>query len=316
MGCLLHQVTTEKINLIDVRSGKNVARPRETPVVSSSGGTWEGIQLEEMRHGGWKGDDVVLESHVVSLTLGEPIAVNWRVGGRNQPATAMPGHVSFIPAGVPFSSSFDCPAWYINVWLTPQFVAQALGSDGLGLVESLVPRCCFKDETISALIKSLHDEAQLQDAGNPGRAALLGTRLAAQLVRCATGGDPAERFDPRPLSLVKLRRVIEFIECRLEDQVALGEMAAVAGLSAWHFARAFKLATGKSPHSFLLRRRLVRADTMLRQTNVPVSDVAAKTGFCDQSHLSMHFRRATGMTPARWRRSFVSTPGLEISAAA
>ena len=304
------------MNLIDVRSGKNVARPKENSVVSGSGGNWEGIQIEEMRHDGWKGADVVLESHVISLTLGEPISVNWRVGGRNQPGTAMPGHVSFIPAGVPFSSSFDCPAWYINVWLSPQFVAQALGSDGLGLVESLVPRCCFKDETLAALIKSLHSEAQLQDSGNPGRAALLGARLAEQLVRCATGGDPTERFDPRPLSLVKLRRVMEFIERRLEDQVTLGEMAAVAGLSAWHFARAFKLATGTSPHSFLLRRRLVKADTMLRQTNVAVCDVATKSGFCDQSHLSMHFRRATGMTPARWRKSFVSTPGLEISAAA
>ncbi len=280
------------------------------------GWRWDGIQIEELRHDGWRGVDVILKSHVVSMTLGQPIGVNWRVGGRNQPSTVLPGHISFIPAGVPFSSSFNCPAWYINVWLTPEFMAQALGGKGLGTVDALSPKCCFQDATIASLIRALQEEASLQTAESSDRAAILGTRLAMELARCAVGTDPAERFDPRPLSLVKLRRVIELIEQRLADPVSLGEMAAVAGLSAWHFARAFKLATGSSPHSFLLRRRLVKADAMLRQTDTVVSEVAAKSGFCDQSHLSMHFRRATGMTPARWRKSFFSRPNIEILAAA
>ncbi len=316
MRCHHTQVSDERIILVDVRSGKEVDRPQAKPVLSSAGGPWKGLQVEELRHEGWKGHDVVLESHVVSLTLGEPVSVVWRVGGRNQPTTALPGHVSFIPAGVPFSSAFDCQAWYINVWLTPQFMAQALGPDGLGLVETLSPRCCFRDETIASIIRSLHEEASRPGGGDADRATFLGNQLAIRLARSTAGVNPLDRFDPRPLSLVKLRRVMELIEQRLENQVTLGEMAAVAGLSAWHFARAFKLATGSSPHSFLLRRRLVKADTMLRQTTTAVSDVAVKTGFCDQSHLSMHFRRATGMTPARWRKSFVSAPQLEISAAA
>jgi AraC family transcriptional regulator len=272
--------------------------------------------LAELRHGGWTGEDVVLDSYVVSLTLNSPVSLNWRVGGRTQPKTLLPGHISFIPAGVPFSISHEDSAWYLNVWLTPQFMAQALGSSGLGAIEHLAPRCCFRDDLIANIIEELRTEASSAEGGDATRVSSLGNQLAIGLARACAASDPLDRFDPRPLSLVKLRRVIEFIEQRLTEPVSLGDMAAVAGLSAWHFARAFKLATGSSPHSFLLRRRLVKADTLLRLPGIAVAEVAVKSGFCDQSHLSMHFRRATGMTPARWRNSFLAPQTTEISTTA
>jgi AraC-like DNA-binding protein/PAS domain-containing protein len=102
---------------------------------------------------------------------------------------------------------------------------------------------------------------------------------------------------------VLTHRICEYIESHLEQKIGLEGLAAMAGLSTHHFARAFHQSVGIPPHSYLLSRRLERAEHMLRETQLPLSEIAVATGFSDQSHLARHFRRRTGMSPrlARWK---------------
>ena len=102
---------------------------------------------------------------------------------------------------------------------------------------------------------------------------------------------------------VVTQRICEYIESHLEQKIGLEGLAAMAGLSTHHFARAFNQSMGIPPHSYLLSRRLERAERMLRETQLPLSEIAVATGFSDQSHLARHFRRRTGMSPrlARWK---------------
>ena len=102
---------------------------------------------------------------------------------------------------------------------------------------------------------------------------------------------------------VLTQRICEYIESHLEHKIGLEALANMAGLSTYHFARAFHQSVGMPPHGYLLSRRLERAERMLRETRLPLAEIAAATGFSDQSHLARHFRRRTGMPPglARWR---------------
>ena len=102
---------------------------------------------------------------------------------------------------------------------------------------------------------------------------------------------------------VVTQRICEYIESHLDQKIGLEALAAMAGLSTHHFARAFHQSVGMPPHSYLLSRRLDRAELMLRETELPLSEIAVATGFSDQSHLARHFRRRTGMSPglARWK---------------
>jgi transcriptional regulator GlxA family with amidase domain len=102
---------------------------------------------------------------------------------------------------------------------------------------------------------------------------------------------------------VLTQRMCEYIEAHLDQKIGLEALAAMAGLSTHHFARAFHQSVGMPPHSYLLSRRLDRAERMLRETELPLSEIAVATGFSDQSHLARHFRRRTGMSPrlARWK---------------
>lgn len=100
-----------------------------------------------------------------------------------------------------------------------------------------------------------------------------------------------------------LRNVREFIETHLEDNISIQALAAAAGLSMYHFARAFKQSEGVSPHHYVMRRRVRRAQDLLAATDLPLSEIALAAGFADQSHCARRFREHVGVTPSSYRWS-------------
>ncbi len=99
-----------------------------------------------------------------------------------------------------------------------------------------------------------------------------------------------------------VQRAIEHIERHLCEPLTAGELAAVACMSRYHFARVFRAATGRSPMEYLRERRILRAQALLREGRQKISEIAYDLGFFDQSHFVRRFRHATGYTPANFAR--------------
>ena len=100
-----------------------------------------------------------------------------------------------------------------------------------------------------------------------------------------------------------LRRVREFIEAHLEQTISIQALAAMVELSMCHFARAFKQSQGMTPHDYLVHCRVRRAQELLADTDLPLSEIAIAAGFADQSHCARRFRELVGLTPSRYRWS-------------
>ena len=119
--------------------------------------------------------------------------------------------------------------------------------------------------------------------------------------------DLSRRFTIEPLrgglAPGALRRVTEYIDSHLSEDVALETLAAHAGLSTYHFARAFKQSAGMPPHRYLLQQRVNRAAELLKQTEQPLTAIAQSLGFADQSHFSRSFHWLVGIAPSEFRRS-------------
>jgi AraC family transcriptional regulator len=100
----------------------------------------------------------------------------------------------------------------------------------------------------------------------------------------------------------RLHAVVEFLEEHLDAGPTLEQMAAVAHLSPYHFARQFKAATGVPPYQYLIMRRVERAKQFLQTgPDLSLAEVAACAGFSDQSQFSHHFKRLVGVTPGQFR---------------
>jgi transcriptional regulator of acetoin/glycerol metabolism len=100
-----------------------------------------------------------------------------------------------------------------------------------------------------------------------------------------------------------MRRVREYVETHISESIDLAALAGIAGLSLYHFARAFKQSAGVTPHHYLVQRRVERAQEMLARTELSLSEIALAAGFSDQSHFARHFRQMLGMTPGQFRWS-------------
>lgn len=123
----------------------------------------------------------------------------------------------------------------------------------------------------------------------------------------------------RGLPAAKLDQVVTFIEARLGDGLKLQELAATVPMSQFHFARKFRLSTGQSPHAYLTLRRMERAKHLLRETGMPLAQVAREVGYQTQAHFTGVFRRYVGLTPRIFRlqsRGAASSAMVVLPAAA
>jgi YesN/AraC family two-component response regulator len=99
----------------------------------------------------------------------------------------------------------------------------------------------------------------------------------------------------------RLQLVDAYIRANLHKRVMLGDLAAVAKLSPFHFSRAFKAATGDSPHAYLMKARVHAAQLLLSRTDMPIAQVGEKLGFATAVHFTALFRKIAGMTPSEYR---------------
>jgi AraC family transcriptional regulator len=106
----------------------------------------------------------------------------------------------------------------------------------------------------------------------------------------------------------QMRRVTAYIETNLDAKIKTRDLASLVNLSSFYFSRAFKDSFGISPHVYVMRRRLERAQGLMLATNAALAEIAAGCGLADQAHLSKLFVRFVGETPGSWRRARALAP--------
>jgi AraC family transcriptional regulator len=104
------------------------------------------------------------------------------------------------------------------------------------------------------------------------------------------------------------RKVQAYVEDRLEGSILVGDLAKIVSLSISYFSRSFKQSFGEAPHTYIVRTRIKRAQTLMTTTRESLSQIALACGLLDQAHLCKCFRQVTGTTPGAWRRTHATGP--------
>ncbi len=194
---------------------------------------------------------------------------------------------------------------YLRQSIYEAAVTEIYGCDSSGA--ELVPRFAILDPLLEQLAIAITNALRDGAAEDGLYIDTVAQMMAVHLARSHSSRSRPSRILPaKPLAGWKMRRVIEYIEDNLEGDLSLQAMAAEVDISPLYLARAFKAAVGQSPHQYVLARRIERAKELLRNTDLPVVDVALSSGFSSQSHLSHWFIRQVGVSPAVYRRQATS----------
>ena len=274
------------------------------PCASSDQRRWVG--LEALRYRDQPPNEALqppLTHHTLLLFMHAPKEFEVRSEGICRVIPPPPGSILIVPAGTPAQWRWSTHSDSLHIFLEPGLVervavetfeldparASVHPLDGLDLPE------------VRAAMLAVNDELTTDAAGGRLAAESLANLLAVHLIRNAsTPHAPARRTDGA-LPQRKLRAVVECIEEQLDANLTLDQLAAAAHLSAYHFARQFKAATGLPPHQYVIARRIERAkEILLSETDLSLAEIATLVGFSDQSQFTRHFKRLIGVTPGRF----------------
>jgi AraC family transcriptional regulator len=266
---------------------------------------WVGLEAARYRASpDWEYDAPGLTHHRLVLVTRPPQELELRFDEMKRHVPPPAGAIILVPAGtrgrVRWSGGFEWLHIYLEQELVARVAAEAFDLDPARL--TLPPLDCLDLPHLRAAMEAVGAELTTGSAGGPLAAESLANVLAVHLIRhILAPRRPAPGRDGT-LPRGRLRAVAEFIEEHLDAGPTLGQLATVARLSPYHFARQFKAATGLPPHQYVIARRIERAKQLLQAARgLSLAEVAAHAGFSDQSQFSQHFKRIVGVTPGQFR---------------
>ncbi|OON62512.1 AraC family transcriptional regulator [Massilia sp. KIM] len=216
------------------------------------------------------------------------------------PIAYMPKHMLFAPAGLEIWGYSEDARYVKDATLT--FDVEKL-SERLGVCfDSAVlttPQIRFVDSRVWSLVELLAKAVGSKDPSIQ----LYGDSLTAALASCLLMKPNSPTGVGCGLSPRQLRSAIDYMNANLPNHVPLADLAALSGLSQWHFCRAFKASTGMAPYQWQLKERIRRSQILLMDTCSSIELVSEATGFSDAAHFVRTFRKLVGATPSVWRKS-------------
>jgi len=272
------------------------------PLLSSRYRSWNDIAVE-LHH--FRGVDAVVpvREHIVGVHISGSVKLLQSRSGRTCTRYVRAGDITITPFGEPKRFQHAGDNIVILLKLAPAFI-QSVAGEEYALDPSrfeILENFGTPDRQLVTLGKQLL--AGLEPEGAAGRMQVesLTTHLAIHLLRhyCSASESlrkPVPKLPPR-----KLQRALQYIDDNLREDISLAGVAQALAMSPWHFAHAFRQTTGLPPHRFVLERRIERAKSLLRETDLSITEIAHRIGCASHSHFSVLFRRKTGQTPRDYR---------------
>lgn len=272
------------------------------PLISSETTTWTGALLRR-----WRGTSPVmvqppLDQHYIVMHEGGTKRVARRRDGVPVSTLVDRGALTLVPAGTSFTWHTSGPIAFAHLYVAPAqleaVIERELDVESTGA--SLFDRVGVRDPQLEPLFERMMDEIEAGTAASSVRLDCLLECFLIRLARNYVSHRSHAKSGVLQLAPYRLRRVIDFIEANLDRDIGLADLVAAAGSSQFHFSRAFHAATGSSPYSYLIGRRIEYAKVLLSTGNQPLDAVRAACGFNSRHQFAVMFNRLVGIPPKRF----------------
>lgn len=228
---------------------------------------------------------------------GKPKVKTWERDSWSE-TSSIPGCATIIPAG-------QATGWLVDGEL--DVVTLSISSKDMQAVPARDQfrrmRFAFTDPLGVALTRQVL--AELYAPQTDERTVYVGALVNALKAHMFRGhvSAAAAPFPTSDFGAYRIHHVMNAILAQPEGDHSLEMMATEAGLTPSHFCRVFKKATGTTPHQYVMKARLDRAQELLGSSQMSISSIADLLGFTSQSHFTRAFRQYSGQTPSGWRQT-------------
>jgi AraC family transcriptional regulator len=306
-------IASTTMSLMQAQRQEDLKYPSSTQLLKSSNGLgWSTLIAKLHSHSRYEGPGAAApaDAEVGIVVRGSDEGLlAYKSAGSWQSARPTTGSIRLKPIGRTCDEARICSATVEILHLYVPTVAFARLMDDYNLPAvpgcSIRHSCGVQDELINQIGLSVLSEMMRPTAA--GRmlvetsSLMLAARLAHSHLETELIRSPIQSL--HRLDEGRLRRVLAYIEEHLAEDITVADLADVACLSIFHFTRAFAAAMGVPPHRYVSRRRLESAKAMIATGRASLSEIAFDCRFSSQSSFARAFRRATGMTPAEYRRT-------------
>jgi AraC family transcriptional regulator len=285
--------------------------PTSTLLQSSAGLGWSTISAELRSHAASETPVIVPQNvEVIFVVAGNDEGLVIRTGGgQRQETRPSTGVFCVTPAGVDNQLNITVPVpRALHLYLPPtQFRKLA---DDFNLpgepARSIRYVSGARDEFIYQIGLSIIPAMTDETAAGRMFVETASATLAARLLQSYWDSGAGKALEPTRIDHARLRRALDYISANLDEEITLAQLAQVAGVSVFHFARTFTRAMGVSPSRYVSRMRLEKAMAEIAAGKLSLAEIAFRAGFSSQASFTRAFHRATGLTPGEYRTHRVS----------
>jgi AraC family transcriptional regulator len=276
---------------------------------SGRGNLWESVRRDRSNWvSGWHRFPVVkdfvtppvLDQHYVGALSNGPLKVEADREGTRRSTSGRQGTIFLVSAGESVGWRWDKPTEEKHIFFRPKLMQEV--SRECGVTQAVFPEDLFaQDDTISAVVSEL-----VERDSEPGPDRVLSLEYGLRfliycLVRKHCRLQVARATPSTILTSRQMRRLEIYVEEHISADITLDDLAEQVNLSKFHFCRTFKATLGLPPHSWLTEKRMNRARLLLRDTSLPILEIANAVGYESQSHFGQMFKKRFGTSPLRSR---------------
>ena len=266
-----------------------------TTLAAGSAPGESGVSVLNFRFGGGMHLLATPRCHCICFEMSQ-VRVEKRMAGRIAHYERPVGSLTINPAGYDFAADADEDVDILVVAVDPGRMALAAAEGALPEAQ-LIERLGGEDPALFALARTL----AFENVHNYPSGALSWNEAASSFVDGLVAGHTAAMPARSRGSLGKdqLRRLRDYVAAHLDEPIGVEALADIAARSPFHFTRVFTRSVGMTPHRYVVHLRLQRAIELVREGRSGLAEIAARTGFADQSHLSRWVRRVHGVPLSR-----------------
>jgi AraC family transcriptional regulator len=238
------------------------------------------------------------------VNYGADMQLERRLNGRSVSGCGMAGHLSLLPPDADTRWVFEKPGGdVVLVFLSRNFFDRALEAktDRPASATEIVPAFVIRDLVLERIAHVLLRKVSHPHAPESRiTTETIALELASHLISAHSTYEPPQMGRAPTMAPNRLKRAEDYMLANLQSDMSLQDIADAAGMSLFHFAKAFKQATGHAPHQYLREHRVQQARALLHDAKLSIGEVATRVGFT-HSHFTEVFAKHMGMTPSKFR---------------